>query len=514
MSATRNDAPAGHGQLGLLDTVSIIIGIVIGTTIFYAPGGRFGIFSSVENAWVGLLMWAVGGLLALVGALCYAELATTYPRSGGDYVYLTKAFGPWAGFLFGWAQLTLVLTASIGVMAYIFGYYMAPLAPRLGLPPLAPELGLEVGEDFIYAGIAVLVLSLLNILGVTLGKLAQNLLSAVKVLGLLAIVVAGFVGGQPDNLMQAPLPTEAGQWRFQALAIILVLYAYGGWSDAAWVAAEVREPRRNIPRALVLGTVAITVIYLLVNVAYLAGLGFAGVKASGDVPGDVLRQGLQGTALQEEGATAMSVIIMVSALGAANGLIFAGTRVYATLGADYRLFAWLGTWRPGRGAPIVAVLLQAVITLGLLAALGTSQGRAAIDEALGWLGLGAEGWQARGAFDTLVSHTAPVFWLFWLLTGLSLFVLREKNPDLARPFSVPFYPAVPLLFCSMCLYMLYASIAYVGVRSLLAFGVLWVGVFLFMLARLAGMRPSADEPPAREPREGTFARVPAGRRVL
>jgi APA family basic amino acid/polyamine antiporter len=512
MSTPRNNPPAGGGQLGLWDTVSIIVGIVIGTTIFYVPGGRFGVFSSVANPWAGLVMWGAGGLLALIGALCYAELATTYPRSGGDYVYLTRAFGPWAGFLFGWAQLALVLTASIGAMAYVFGFYLAPLALRAGLPDLSQQLGWDVGNDILYAGIAVIVLSFLNILGVTLGKIAQNILTIVKVLGILAIIVAGFVWGHPDNLLQAPLPTEANEWHFGALAIILVLYAYGGWSDAAFVAAEVRQPRRNIPRALILGTVAITIIYLLVNAAYLNGLGFAGVRAASDVPGDVLRL----SPLQEEGATAMSLIIMVSALGAANGLIFAGTRVYATLGADYRLFAWLGTWRPGRGSPIVAVLLQAVITLGLLAALGMRQGHEAINNILEGVGIDVHGWQPRGAFENLVSHTAPVFWFFFLLTGLSLFVLREKDPHLPRPFMVPAYPILPLVFCSMCIYMLYTSIAYVQVRSLLAFGVLWIGVFLYLLARLVGMRAPAPEPELvpHEEAPGTFARVPAGRRVL
>jgi amino acid transporter len=486
MSAAPNDPSAGGGQLGLWDTVSIIIGIVIGTTIFYVPGL---IFSNVQNLWVGLVMWAAGGLLALIGALCYAELATTYPRSGGDYVYLTKAFGPWAGFLFGWAQLTLVLTASIGAMACVFGDYAAPLAARAGLPDLAAQLRLDVGTDVVYAGLAVLALTFLNVLGVTLGKVTQNILSAVKVLGLLAIVVAGFAYGQPDNLTQAPLPQQMSDWRFGALAIILVLYAYGGWNDAAFVAAEVRNQRQLVPLALILGTLAITVIYLLVNAAYLAGLGFGGVRSTDHVPAAVLAR----TPLEDGGATAISVLIMISALGAVNGLIFAGARVYATLGADYRLFAWLGTWRPGRGAPIVAVLLQAVITLGLLAALATRQGRERISDWLQYLGFRTHDWQAHSAFDVLVSHSAPVFWFFFLLTGLSLFVLREKNPNLRRPFSVPFYPVLPLVFCSMCLYMLYNSIDYVGVGALLAFGVLWVGVLLFLPAKLIGMRPPAEE---------------------
>jgi amino acid transporter len=488
VGTARLEPPPAEGQLGLWDTVSIILGIVIGTTIFYVPGL---IFANVSNQWMGLIIWAAGGLLALIGALCYAELATTYPRSGGDYVYLTRAFGPWAGFLFGWAQLALVLTASIGAMACVFGQY----AVSLGLPNLAQSLEVDVGPDVLYGGLAVLVLSLLNILGVTFGKTTQNVLTAVKVLGLVGIVVAGFVWGQPDRLLPEPgvTPVAPGGWTFGALAIILVLYAYGGWSDAAFVAAEVREPSRNIPRALILGTAGITLIYLLVNAAYLAGLGWAEVRQLGDDVTPVPVRVLQQTPLGADGGRAISILVMISALGAVNGLIFAGTRVYATLGSDYRLFAWLGTWRPGRGAPIIAILLQALITLGLLAALGTREGHAKINEGLAWFGIEPGSWQAGGAFDALVSHTAPVFWLFFLLTGLSLFVLREKNPDRPRPFSVPLYPALPLVFCSMCIYMLYRSILYVGERSLLAFGVLWVGVLLFMLSRLFGTSAVVNE---------------------
>jgi APA family basic amino acid/polyamine antiporter len=509
MSTAPSDPPTGVGQLGLWDTVSIIVGIVIGTSIFKVPEL---IFRSASNPWMGLIVWTAGGALAFIGALCYAELATTYPRAGGDYVYLSRAFGPWAGFLFGWAQLTLVLTASIGAMAVVFGEY----AVSIGFPDLTPYVDVEAPLDVLYAGIAVIGLTFLNLLGVTLGKWAQNVLSAAKVLGLAGIVIVGFVWGQADMLVPTQQATATTEWSFGALAIILVLYAYGGWNDAAFVAAEVRQPRRNIPRALFLGTLSITLIYLLVNAAYIAGLGWDEVRRLGPGVSPVPVRVMERTGWDFAGR-AISILVMVSALGAANGLIFAGARVYATLGTDYRLFAWLGAWRPGRGAPIVALLLQALITLGLLAALGTAAGHRFINEALSQVGIQAGSvWQPGAAFQKLVDHTAPIFWFFFLLTGLSLFALREKDPHLPRPFTVPLYPVVPLIFCSMCLYMLYASIAYVGVRSLLAFGVLWVGVFLFLLARLVGMRVPAPElaPAPQEEAPSTFARVPTGRRVL
>ena len=235
---SQSDTPEQRTVLGLWDAISIIVGIVIGASLFKIP---WLIFANTSDPWTGLGVWAVGGVLALVGALCYAELATTYPRSGGDYVYLTYAYGPWCGFLFGWAQLAVVLTASIGAMAYVFADFAKNLAPLT----FATDLGLS--SELIYASLAVVVLSVLNIAGVQLGKAAQNILTIAKVVGVIAIVVAGFGWAESSPGEWQAAETGVG---WQALAIILVLYAYGGWNDAAFVAAEVRDPKRNIPRAL------------------------------------------------------------------------------------------------------------------------------------------------------------------------------------------------------------------------------------------------------------------------
>jgi len=472
MNGQDNDNP--EGGLGLWDAISIMVGIVIGTTIFKIP---WLIFSNASDPWMGLLVWLVGGLLALVGAFCYAELATTYPRSGGDYNYLTNAFGPWAGFLFGWAQLIVVLTASIGAMAYVFGDFAT------GIRDLKQDFDIGVSSEFMYAFLAVVVLSLLNIVGVTLGKIAQNLLTFAKIIGLIAILVAGF-GWPQSNPTEWSLAQPIGNAGWGGLAMILVLYAYGGWNDAAFVAAEVRDRKRNIPRALILGVGLISVIYLLVNAAYLTGLGFDKARQMGRLPALLLEN-----VFGEKGGLAMSILVMISALGAVNGLIFTGSRVYATLGNDYPLFGWLGHWRPGHGAPILALFAQALITVGMLFALGTERGHNFINDLLGYIHIEPEGaWNAGSAFETLVSHTAPVFWFFFLMTGLSLFLLREKNPSLPRPFSVPLYPILPIVFCNMCVYMLYQSIIYVGWRALFAIGLVLLGLPLYWLSRMVGYR--------------------------
>jgi amino acid transporter len=475
MSSSPTTPESNEGQLGLFDAISIIIGIVIGTSIFYVPNL---IFSSSSDPWMSLAVWVFGGLLALIGALCYAELATTYPRSGGDYVYLTRAFGPATGFLFGWAQLTVVFAASIGAMAHVFARYATAQIYDLQKVRQLADLGLS--SEFLYAAVAILLLTLFNIMGVGLGKWTQNLLTLAKVVGLGGILVAGFFWAESSPLDWNLAPKEEIGWG--SLAIILVLYAYGGWNDSAFVAAEVRNRRRNIPLSLILGVGAITLIYLLVNAAYLMGLGFETARSTFGLPALLLKK-----PWGETGEKVISILIMISALGAVNGLIFTGARVYATLGTDHRLFGWLGHWQPGRRPPILSLLAQGIITVGVLFALTTEMGHVAINRLLNTLGIAYESsWNPNSGFQTLVDHTAPVFWMFFLLTGLSLFVLREKNPGIARPFSVPLYPVLPLIFCNMCGYMLYQSVKYVGVRAGLAFCVVLAGLPFFLLSRLMG----------------------------
>jgi amino acid transporter len=203
----------------------------------------------------------------------------------------------------------------------------------------------------------------------------------------------------------------------------------------------------------------------------------------------------------------MSVIVIISALGAANGLIFTGARVYATLGNDHSLFGWLGYWRPGHGAPILALIAQAIITLGMIAAVATAGGHGVVNEVLhytaqaidsagfgDWIKIAPGGeWSADRAFDVLVSHTAPVFWVFFLATGFSLFALRSRDPNRERPFPVPLYPVLPFIFCNMCVYMLYQSVMYVKERALFAVVLVLIGVPLYFLSRAIGYHGNAED---------------------
>jgi amino acid transporter len=498
MADSPNNNPGGTASLSPWDGISIIIGIVIGVSIFKVPPI---VFSNVDGPVQALGVWVLGGALSLIGALCYAELTTTYPQSGGDYVYLTRAYGRWLGFLFGWAQLIAILTGSIGAMAYVFADYAAAL------------WSLDASRWSVWlAATVVVVLAVVNILGVVVGKTVQNILTIMKLAGMAAIIVAGLVWGGSESVM----PTAAKSGPGLGLAMIFVLYAYGGWNDAAFVASEVRDRRRNLPRVLLIGTGSIMAVYVLVNAGYLWGLGFDGVRASQTPAADVLRN-----MLGDWGSKGMSVLVMISVLGAVNGMIFTGSRIYASLGADHRVFALLGHWNRWFNAPIWSIATSAGVALAMIFTVGTQAGQAMLDRAMAGLShslifcFGAVGGPAvrtwaleylkplpwdeiGGGFDTLVSGTAPVFWLFFLLTGLSLFTLRDKDRNIERPFSVPGYPFTPFVFCLTSLYMLHSSLTYARQLALIGIVPLAIGVPLYFISQRFKVSPEPRESETRE----------------
>ncbi len=435
---TPADVPAEpKRQLTLFDSSCIIVGIIIGAGIYETSpmvakcmGGGGGT----------LAIWLVGGLLALCGALCYAELATAWPRAGGDYVYLTRAYGRGTGFLFGWTQLLVVRPADIALLAFVFARYGGSLYSPWGDDPRP------------YAAAAVVVLTALNILGVRQGKWTQNILTVVKAAGLVALVVAGFLAPGPAA---APAPLEIPPWCTPQLALILVLFTYGGWSEMAFVAAEVRNPSRNILRALLLGTGAVTALYLLVNGAFLHALGHAGTAGSEAVAVDAIK-----ALLPDAAGRIIAVLICLSALGAVNGLILTGSRITYALGTDHAVFGALGRWDAGRGTPVRALLVQGALSLAIVL--------------------------FAGDFVKTLLYTAPVYWAFALATGISLFVLRVREPGTARPVRAPGYPVTPLLFALACGFMIYSCVTYAWGNmpwSLAVLGgVLVVGVAVYAVA--------------------------------
>jgi amino acid transporter len=428
-------AAAPRRQLSLLDCTSIIVGVIIGAGIYETTPI---IAANVPDLAALVGVWVAGGLIALVGALCFAELATAYPHEGGDYVYLTRAYGPGTGFVFAWADLWVVRPGSIGFIAYVFARYanqLLPLDQRYG--------------SIVYAAGSIVILTAINILGVQEGKWTQNVLTAAKVLGLSVVFAVGFLGPATAEAMPA-VAAGATEYSYK-LAMILIMFTYGGWSEVAYVAAEIRDPRRNILRALVVGIGLVSLIYVAANLAFVAALGLDGVRRSPAVAAEVLSRRFTGGAGQ-----AISLLVCLSALGAINGQLFTGARIYYALGNDHPLLARLGRWSPRLGTPVWSLAAQGVVTL--VSVVG--------------FGLYPEGPRR------LIVFTAPVFWFFFLLVGIAVFILRRTDADAPRPYRVFAYPWTPLLFCFSSLFMLYNTFAYAIDNK--SFEALWAVAILAM----------------------------------
>ncbi|MFN6569366.1 APC family permease [Dendronalium sp. ChiSLP03b] len=433
---TTTEVAAPKQSLTLSDAVALIVGIVIGAGIFQTPAL---VAAQAGSDLAVLLFWLAGGVVSLIGALCYAELATTYPDVGGVYYYLKRAFGRRVAFLFAWARMTVIQTGSIALLAFVFGDYASEIW-RLGA--FSPS---------VYAAGAIAVLTALNIIGLQQGKWTQNLLTVAKVLGLLLVVIIGLTA-TPNSA--APIEsTSSGSW---GLAMVFVLLSYGGWNEAAYISAEIQNRQRNILRSLLWSIGIITTIYLAINLAYLRGLGLANMATSEAVAADLMRS-LWGT----PGALFISILIAIATLGAINATIFTGARTNYALGQDFSLFSFMGRWQQRPSTPSQALLLQAAIALALVL-LGTL---------------------TRKGFETMVDYTAPVFWFFFFLSGISLLVLRKREPEILRPFSVPFYPITPLLFCAVCGYLLYSSLVYTNVGAIVGVLVVAAGIPLLIWNR-------------------------------
>ncbi|MEH2290144.1 APC family permease [Nostoc sp.] len=432
--------------LSIIDAGALIVGMVVGVGIFETPTL---VAVNAQTAEMTIFAWFLGGVISLIGALCYAELATTYPDAGGTYYYLMRAFGKNLAFLFAWARMAIIQTGSIVLLAFVFGDYASQMLP--------------LGEfsSALYASGVIVLLTVINIVGLKQGKQVQNWLTVVKVLGLLLVIVAAIILATPQTGNEAILQSShlvakgsSNQTGNFGLAMVFVLLTYGGWNEAAYISAEVREAKRNMVLVLLGSIIIITVIYLLINFAYLHGLGLVAMQASKAPAAELMRR-----AWGNNGAIFVSFLIAVSALGTANATIFTGARTNYALGRDFPVLGFLGKWGHRTSSPSNALIMQSAIAI-LLVIYGAIQ---------------------RQGFSTMVDYTAPVFWFFFLLSGVTLLVLRFREPETQRPFKVPLYPIIPLLFCAICGYMLQSSLAYTGSGARLGIVVLLTGIPVLIL---------------------------------
>lgn len=437
------ETPAGpQAVLRLRDAIALIIGVVIGAGIFKAPSMVAGMTGSVE--WM-FAAWIFGGLISLVGALCYAELSTAYSHAGGDYHFLHRAYGRSISFLYAWARFSVITTGSIALLGFVFGDYMTQVLPLGAVSP--------AWSSAIYAMVAIALLSWINLRGIHTGASTQTWLTLMEIFGLLVIVGTALyllgAGTTPVQAASVAGDTSLGMPSAFGLAMVFVLLTYGGWNEAAYISAELKDGRHNMVRALVLSILVITLLYIVVNWAYWVGLGLDGMRDSSAIAASLLS-----VAFGPIGEKIISIMVAIAALTSINATMIVGARTSYAAGKDWPLLSKLSKWDAKRGTPTNAMLIQGVAALTLVL-IGTLTG---------------------SGFKAMVEFTAPVFWLFFLLAGLSLFVLRHKEPHTERPFKVPLYPALPIIFNLTCIYMLWSSLSYVYSQSLGGMNAAWIGV--------------------------------------
>ena len=408
--------------LTVFDAVAMIVGIVVGVGIFKAPSIVAG---NVASPGAFIALWLIGGAISLIGALCYAELGSSHPNAGGEYYFLSRGYGDWLGFLFAWARMTVIQTGAIAAIAFVFADYATTLLP-LGKHSSAIYAGLAVIYDWVRT-----ISGVDNAAGTSQSKWVQNVLTTALALTVLAVIVGGLSASPVESVPAAD--SAKGGLSFTGLALIFVLLTYGGWNEAAYLTAEMKDTRRNIVRALLIGIVVITTLYVLLNLAYVKALGLSGMKDSKAIAADLMR-----ATWGEGGAWILSIVVVSAALSTLNATVFTGARTNYALGRDFSIFSAMGRWSDSASAPVKALLVQGAIALALvLLASLTPDG-----------------------FQTMVAYTAPAFWLFFMLTAISLFLLRRQPPVNENPFRVPFYPVTPMLFVAACAFMLYSSFTY------------------------------------------------------
>ena len=428
-------------RLSAWSTAAVLIGSTIGSGIFRVPSVAAAEGGTLEAV---VLLWVAGAILTLFGALTVAELAAMYPRFGGIYVYIFEAFGPLPAFLFGWTRLLVVQPALLGGIGLIFASYMATF---FSLTELQVR-GIAV--------LAILVIGAANYRSTFLGMVIQNLSTLAKVLALTGLAMAVFLFGDPAHGAfgsgggMSGITFQAGwSWTGFGVALIAVLWAYDGWADATYIAGEVKDPERSLPRALIGGFGVIVGVYLLLNAAYLFVLPLEAMAASELVAADAAAAALGGA-----GASVVAALVLLSTFGALNGTMMSGPRVFFALGRDGLFFKGMGAVHPRGKTPHVAILTATALGVGYVSV---------------------------RTFEELAEAFILGLWPFFMLAVLAVFKLRRTRPEAPRAYRTWGYPVVPAVFLGVSGTMLLNSLLTQPLPTLFSFGIIASGLPVFWL---------------------------------
>ncbi|MBL0939249.1 MAG: amino acid permease [Gemmatimonadaceae bacterium] len=430
-------------QLGLWSAIAVLVGTTIGSGIFRSPAG---IADKLPGPLPLMAVWAVGGLFALCGALTLAELAGAMPRTGGYFVYIREAWGRLPAFLYGWAEFTLIRAAALGGISLTFAQYFLR---ALGFDPsIAPY---DAYAHYVAAG-ALTLMATINVLGLKWGSLVQNITTVAKYGGLVIIILLAFALGLPQtggNFTPAAPPGSFSVSAF-GLALVSVLWAFDGWGDLAKVSGEVADPRRTLPRAIVIGTLAIIAIYMLANLAYLSVLTVDEMRRAPLVAADVAQR-----LIGPIGVTLVSLTVLISTFGSVNGSLLTGPRIFFAMADDGLFFKQVASVHPKFKTPHVAIIMSGALGVAFV---------------------------LLRSFEQLADIFVTASLVFYVMSIGAIFKLRQR-PDWNPPVRTPFYPLVPALFCLAVLFLLGNALMDEAQRipTLGVFGVILLGVPVYYM---------------------------------
>lgn len=430
--------------LGLFDATMINVGTMVASAIFIVPATiAAGMLATVPS----LLVWVIAGAVSLFGALCVAELGAAMPGAGGQYVYLSRAFHPAVGFLYGWSAFLVINTASIAAIAVGFATYLGFFIP------------LDDGGIKLAAVASTVVLTAVNCRGVTTGALIQNVLTVLKMGALLALPLLAVGLGKVSGANLAPLWPEGGMGSVAVAAgpaLVAALWAYDGWIESTYVGSEIRNPGRNLPLSIVLSTAIVVLLYLVANFTYLAVLSPA-IMAGSPLVGSDAAQMIIGPA----GAAFVAAAIIVATLGANNGIVFTSARIPYAMAREGLFFQWAGRLDQRFQSPNVVLVVQGVVAVALT---------------------------LTGSYVQLATYVVFVSFLFYGLSALAVLVLRRTEPDLPRPYRTWGYPVTPVVFIGFAMYLVADTILQTPLESAVGAGLVLLGLPAYWYWRRAGGR--------------------------
>ncbi|MFA4933844.1 MAG: protein-L-isoaspartate(D-aspartate) O-methyltransferase [Candidatus Omnitrophota bacterium] len=425
--------------LGRWDSVAIITAIVIGVGILRVPAKVAGF---LPHPILILVAWFLGGVISLLGAICYAELSSSFPKTGGNYVYFKESYGKWMGFLFGWSELLVIRAGSIAALAFVCAEYFCSFShlDSLYIKPLA---------IFIIA-----LLSFINIFGLNPGKKIHNTLTLVNIFVLVGIVISGiiFKKGSLDNFQAVSFSLDKNILPLMGLALIPILWTYGGWHENTFVAEETKDAGKVIPQALIIGVSCITVLYLSVNAIYLYLMPIETISNSPLIGSDIF-----GILYGATGRKVFELAVVIASLGGINAMVITGSRINFAVAKDNGIFAFMGTVGKRFGAPYRAIIVNAIWASVLV---------------------------FLGSFSKLLFFTGILVWLFFGLAVIAIFILRKKFPALHRPYKVWAYPFTPVIFILICAALFMNTLIFSPLPSLVGLGLLLTGVPVYLISKL------------------------------